>query len=243
MGTKIRDYFIGDFIKNTDDVFEKARALMLYRFSIVFLVIFFLPLTTSVLLGYNKGVFLHIIDTLLMLHFLFLLKKTNNLDKLINYFFILCFLSSMAAAMIYNPEKMDTVSFTWAFSFLTISALMQRGISRIIYVSFFAWLPLLYVYINIQMKGVLTVAFLEQKGAENTPPFLILIPVTLSVYAIWSHTGTIQEAKETMVIQKEIIEEKNKDITDSIIYAKRIQQTLLPTEKYIEKNMERLRKK
>ncbi|MBA2613794.1 MAG: tetratricopeptide repeat protein [Bacteroidetes bacterium] len=43
--------------------------------------------------------------------------------------------------------------------------------------------------------------------------------------------------------QKDIIEEKNKSITDSIYYAKRIQTTLLPSEKYISKNMEKLMKK
>jgi hypothetical protein len=37
-------------------------------------------------------------------------------------------------------------------------------------------------------------------------------------------------------------EEKNKSITDSIQYAKRIQQSLLPTEKYIEKSLKRLKK-
>jgi hypothetical protein len=38
----------------------------------------------------------------------------------------------------------------------------------------------------------------------------------------------------------QIIEEKNKDITASIMYAKRIQFSLLPSEKYIEKNLKRL---
>jgi hypothetical protein len=36
------------------------------------------------------------------------------------------------------------------------------------------------------------------------------------------------------------IEEKNKSILDSIHYAKRIQDSLLPTERYIERNLERL---
>jgi hypothetical protein len=39
--------------------------------------------------------------------------------------------------------------------------------------------------------------------------------------------------------QKKIIEEKNKDIIDSINYAKRIQVSLLPTEKYIERVLRR----
>lgn len=39
--------------------------------------------------------------------------------------------------------------------------------------------------------------------------------------------------------QKMVIEEKNKDILASIHYAKRIQQSLLPTEKYIARNLKR----
>lgn len=42
--------------------------------------------------------------------------------------------------------------------------------------------------------------------------------------------------------QKALIEEKQKEILDSIRYAKRIQQSLLPPEKYIEKNINRLNK-
>jgi hypothetical protein len=36
------------------------------------------------------------------------------------------------------------------------------------------------------------------------------------------------------------ITEKNKNITDSILYARRIQRSLLPPEKYIHKSLERL---
>jgi len=53
----------------------------------------------------------------------------------------------------------------------------------------------------------------------------------------------VKERTFEVVKQKEIIEEKNKDITDSILYARRIQQSLLPTMKYIDKNLKRLLKK
>jgi len=42
--------------------------------------------------------------------------------------------------------------------------------------------------------------------------------------------------------QKIIVEQHQKDIIDSIHYAKRIQTSILPTEKYIEKNINRLKK-
>jgi hypothetical protein len=42
--------------------------------------------------------------------------------------------------------------------------------------------------------------------------------------------------------KNDLITEKNKEITDSIKYAKRIQQTLMPSEKYIEKILKNLKK-
>ena len=52
-----------------------------------------------------------------------------------------------------------------------------------------------------------------------------------------------KKANEIIAQQKILVEEKQKEVLASIEYAKRIQQSLLPTEKYIEKNLERLKKK
>lgn len=41
-------------------------------------------------------------------------------------------------------------------------------------------------------------------------------------------------------VKTEFVEEKQKEILDSIHYAKRIQRSLLPTEKYIEKKLKEL---
>ena len=53
----------------------------------------------------------------------------------------------------------------------------------------------------------------------------------------------IESQKEIVEEQKKIVEEKNKDITDSIYYARRIQRALLPTEKYIERTLGRIKNK
>jgi tetratricopeptide (TPR) repeat protein len=52
----------------------------------------------------------------------------------------------------------------------------------------------------------------------------------------------VEDQKNTVELQKHIVEEKQKEIIDSINYAKRIQQSQLPTEKYINKNLNRLQK-
>lgn len=50
---------------------------------------------------------------------------------------------------------------------------------------------------------------------------------------ISAQKAEVEQQKEAVESQKEIIEEKNREIVDSINYAKRIQNTILPTEKQI----------
>jgi hypothetical protein len=52
----------------------------------------------------------------------------------------------------------------------------------------------------------------------------------------------ITQQKEEAQRQKAVIEEKNTEILDSIHYAKRIQQSLLPSEKNIQRQLNRVRK-
>lgn len=50
-----------------------------------------------------------------------------------------------------------------------------------------------------------------------------------------------RKSHEIIARQKELVEEKQKEILDSIAYAQRIQKSLLPTEKYIDNSINRLK--
>jgi hypothetical protein len=50
-----------------------------------------------------------------------------------------------------------------------------------------------------------------------------------------------KEAEDRLKLSHQELEEKQKEIIDSITYARRIQSSLLPTEKYIENSLERLK--
>jgi len=52
-----------------------------------------------------------------------------------------------------------------------------------------------------------------------------------------------KKSEKELQRKNEIIEEKNKSITDSINYASRIQHSLMPNEKFIQKTLDRLKKK
>jgi tetratricopeptide (TPR) repeat protein len=54
---------------------------------------------------------------------------------------------------------------------------------------------------------------------------------------IMAQKNEVERAKATIEKQKQMVEEKQKEIVDSIRYAKRIQQSLMPNEKYIERKL------
>ena len=69
--------------------------------------------------------------------------------------------------------------------------------------------------------------------------FLLMLVVALVSFRAFK-----QKQKDNILIehQKSLVEEKQKEVLDSIHYAKRIQKSLLPTNKYIEQNITRLKK-
>jgi tetratricopeptide (TPR) repeat protein len=71
---------------------------------------------------------------------------------------------------------------------------------------------------------------------------IILIVVIIFTYITFMRLRTTRKQKSIIEIQKLLVDEKQKEILDSIHYAKRIQDSLLPTEKYIERKLKEQRK-
>jgi len=63
----------------------------------------------------------------------------------------------------------------------------------------------------------------------------IVTAFLISGSIIVSFKNVVESYEGTILEQKREIEEKNKDMVDSITYAKRIQRSLLPTEKYLDR--------
>lgn len=235
MKNKLQNFFIGKYLAQTDDVFEKARVIMFYRFLLTFSVLFVLPVLADYSYDLNIALVKHSIDLVLIIGLLFSLRFAFNFDKVLNFFFITVFFTSISAYLILNPMKLDAIAVLWAVFFLALSALLQRGRMRMLFCFFLGWLPMLFVLTNIQLKGALTVDFLVEKNTLDEPPvFLMFLPIVLVMSAMWSYASTIQKARETITLQKKLIEEKNLEMTDSMRYAKRIQNSLMPSDKLMD---------
>lgn len=71
----------------------------------------------------------------------------------------------------------------------------------------------------------------------------IAIAITVIAFIIFRALRLTRGQKNIIEHQKQVVEEKQKEILDSIHYAKRIQQSLLPSEKYLERSLKRLKDK
>lgn len=90
---------------------------------------------------------------------------------------------------------------------------------------------------------ILKQATIAEKQATQRN-YLLLGIALLLLFSVYIYRGYKQKQKANEIIalqkeevemQKTLVEEKQKEILDSIHYAKRIQESLLPTEKYIER--------
>ncbi len=88
------------------------------------------------------------------------------------------------------------------------------------------------------------VSFAESKKQKIIIWSVFGILILVIVFAVFAYRSFLQKQKANIEItkQKEIIEVKQKEILDSIHYAKRIQTALLPSEKYLERNLNELNK-
>ncbi len=72
---------------------------------------------------------------------------------------------------------------------------------------------------------------------KNSFQQIVILSVLIGLLLVVVFAAFIFRSLKTTRHQKLIIEQKQKEILDSIRYAKRIQKSLLPTEKYLEKNL------
>ena len=89
------------------------------------------------------------------------------------------------------------------------------------------------------------IAQAESKKQQIIIWSICAILVLVFVFAVFVYRSFLQKQKINIEItqQKHMIEEKQKEILDSIHYAKRIQTALLTSERYIDKNLNKLTKK
>ena len=92
----------------------------------------------------------------------------------------------------------------------------------------------------IFIKSILKVM---QKRQKIIMLSVIAVLILVLIFSIFIYRSFLQKKKanKEILYQKNIIEEKQKEILDSIYYARRIQRALITSEKYIARNLKEMR--
>jgi len=234
-----RNYFIGRALARTDDVFEQVKAEVLFNFTAFFFItnIPYLFIATDHVIHMSMGISVQVA----LLAVLFILRLRSDI-RMASYFFLLNFTIQMGGHYLINNGRLEGQGILFALLF-SLSGYLLLGR---------AWgtsigLAMMAMYV-IGTYNILHNACLWSFPPEIADPteqdalkYLLLIPFALNIYLIAEFVKARTKAEHQLAEQKRVIEEKQKEILDSIHYAKRIQSTLMPSEASITKAMRRLR--
>jgi hypothetical protein len=106
--------------------------------------------------------------------------------------------------------------------------------------SYLAALLILGVIIRLMQSHVTPLIPQIEKLSMMFSIISIVCSAMITWFLVFYYKAANEEYENTLIKMHEVVTEKNREITDSIIYAKRIQDALITSEKYIEKSLDKL---
>jgi hypothetical protein len=231
---KLRSWFIGDYLRETDNVFERAKIELLFNFTFVFCLVGGVYYTNLIVHHLWYHVYLISFAVVALLSVPFVLKYTKSVRIASNWYVTQHLINAIGSTFIQEGKGDMNGSFWLMLAVLFSFFLYGKKWGLILTLLFFVAgsIPFFFMkYYDVP----------EHQQIPNTPDFF-LVPFFLNVYVAWMFIKTREAAEEKINRQKELLETKNSEITDSIHYAKRIQTSLMTNEKYIVRVLKKLKK-
>lgn len=232
---RLKNFFIGEALSKTDDVFERARIELLYKFT-MFFIILGLVFYGNILA--NKLWWQFYITTFGVITLpvvLVVLKTTGNVTYAGYVYIFNQIVMSVANQWLYKFGH-SIVGGLWAMVFI-VFAFFVMGRRWGFVVTGFTVLCLLMPTFNEMSGGALLSYHIPPEQVPTELPIFVLVPFLLNVFAFSQIVATRKVAEQKLQLQKaqvetnnKQLESKNKDITDSINYARKIQYAVLPNE-------------
>jgi serine phosphatase RsbU (regulator of sigma subunit) len=223
---KLKNWFIGDYLAKTDDVFERSKIELLYNYSIAF---FIIGMVYYIHIIYLK-LWLHVMnEALAMLSLMaipFILKYKRNV-KLAALVYIIQQLIVSNFSIIIESGKPDMIGGFWISLYILFSFFLFDIKWGVILLIIMAVLGAVSGQIAAQLN-------LPVEHRLPMTPDVILLPLSLVIYVTYMFLKTRKHAEKQINTQKSLLEDKNKEVTDSINYAQRIQKAILPSHRLIE---------
>ncbi len=223
---KLKRWFIGDYMAKTDDVFERSKIELLYSYSVAFFLlgmVYYIHIVVA-------GLYLHALsEGIAMISLLiipFILKYKQDV-KLAAWIYIIQQIIVSSFSIIIENGKDGMISGFWISLFILFSFFLfdiKMGTMFIIIMA-----------VTGGISGALAKKIdLSPEHQLPMTPDVIMLPLCLVIYVTFIFLKTRKSAERTINEQRSQLEHKNKEVTDSINYAQRIQKAILPSHRLIE---------
>ena len=233
---KLKNWFIGDYLAKTDDVFERSKIELLYHYSISFILLGTAFYVSAIIRGYTYHVFVLSFAVLALSLIPFILKYKQSV-KLASIWYITQQIIVSNCELMIQQNIPDITSGLWIMTFVLFSFfLFERKWGLIL---------IFLMQVIAGVCGTISLSFNIPESQKYQGSIIeILVPFLLNIIIVWMFIktrkeaeGYIQEQIEQLSSKSKELETKNNDITDSINYAKRIQLAVLPNEETIQRNI------
>ena len=233
---KLKQWFIGDYLAKTDDVFGRTKIELLYNYAFYYFILGSFFYAGLFIKGLHYHVYVITIAVFSLLAVPFILKFTENL-RLASVFFIIQQMAVSCGSIFIQQGKSDTTGGMWTAVFIVLALLLFDRVWGIVLIVAMATL------------GVVTTALsksfdIPKSEQLKDTPDEFLTPMILLIMVMWMFLKARANAEEHIKKQSLQLEEKsreletkNNDVRDSINYAKRIQYAVLPSEEAIQRSI------
>jgi len=237
---KLQRYFIGKALKDTDDVFRQVKAEVLFNFTVFFLITNLPYLFVAQKSAIHMAMGISVIVSLLVV--LFILRLRSDV-RMATYFFLLVFAIQMSGHALINNGLLQAQGSLFALLFAASGfLLLDRRWGWGIGSAMLALFVIGTYNINSNLSLWAFPPEMADPTEEGNLRYFALIPLLLNMYLVSEFVKARQKAERQLAEQKQLIEEKQKEILDSIHYAKRIQRTLMTSEINVSKLLRRMQR-
>jgi hypothetical protein len=238
----IRNFFLAKDLQQTDDPFESVKYRVLLNFSL-FLLVINLPYTFMSWFSHPLHFASAIVQNLIMLFVIFCLRSGKYIQLAIAAFIVNLYGQNLFHFLINNGLIADQGIMFYTLICLLSFILLGRN---------WGWATTAMVIVmmitGIYNKNNDFILFhfpkdLADPTTEGGIEYILVLPFLLNIYLVSQYVKAQNQAKFLLSTQKKAVSEKNREIIESLRYARRIQRSLMPTTKYISSVMERLKKR
>ena len=225
----IKSFFINERILQKDNPFDSVKVNVLLGFSI-FMLLNNIPYTVVAYSSHISHFISALIQNAVLIFIFYFLKKSDNIKIAVYLYLSNGLLQNIFHLYINNFEiSNQAVLFLLLLVLQTYILLNKRiGLLVLILAVTFILVGTFNQLSNYSLVKVPTI--LNDPTMEGPLQYMIVFPFLLNAYMVGAFVNAQTKAKELLNSQKNTLSLKNREINESLNYAKRIQQAIMPSE-------------